>query len=107
MRDESYDDNKVPQRGSSRGTSMASINKNKDDQILDEFDGLFAKEYVKPQHSTTQSIIDSLENSKKNSLESSTNKSSKEERKLDAATQAQILQKKLQTLQKDARSSST
>ena len=49
QRDESYDATKVPQRGSSRGTSLASSNKNKDDIIMDELDGLFAKEYVKPQ----------------------------------------------------------
>ena len=49
QRDESYDATKVPQRGSSRGTSQASSNKHKqEDEILDEFDNLFAKEYVKP-----------------------------------------------------------
>lgn len=109
QRDESYDGTKVPQRGSSRGTSQASSNKNKEDLILDEFDDLFAKEYVKPQQSTTQSIIDSLENSKKNSLESSTNKSTKDEKKMDVSRQARSLQKKLEDLQANdgKRSSST
>jgi hypothetical protein len=49
QKDETYDESRVPKRGSSRGTSVASSNKVKDeDHILDEFDGLFAKEYVKP-----------------------------------------------------------
>jgi len=67
-RDESYESSRIPKRGSSRGTSMASSTKNdKDDQILSELDNLFAKEYNEPQQSTTQSISESLNNSKKGS----------------------------------------
>lgn len=37
---------KVPKRGSSRGTSMASSDKkDKDVEILDELDGLFPEKY--------------------------------------------------------------
>lgn len=66
-RDESYESSRIPKRGSSRGTSMASSTKNdKDDQMLTELAGLFAKEYTEPHQSTTQSISESL-NSKKGS----------------------------------------
>lgn len=50
QRNTSYDGSaKVPKRGSSRGTSMASSSKKEDDEILTEIDGLFAREYKKPQ----------------------------------------------------------
>ena len=100
QRDTSYDGSaKVPKRGSSRGTSIASSNKNKDDEILTDLDELFAKEYKKPQ----QSIIDSLNNSKKNSPENTTNKSNtdKESSMLNNLND-QILQKKLEDFSKQA-----
>lgn len=76
---------------------MASSNKNKDDEILTEIDGLFAKEYKKPQ----QSIIDSLNNSKKNSPENTTNKSNTDK---DSSVNNlnEQLQKKLEDLSKQA-----
>ena len=74
----------MPKRGSSRGSSVALSNKNKEDIGLDDLDDLFPKEYVKPKEETCQSIIDSLDNSKKNSLESSTNKSGKDDREAQA-----------------------
>lgn len=93
QRDASYDGSaKIPKRGSSRGTSIASSNKNKQDDILQELDGLFAQEYKKPQ----QSIIESLNTSKKNTPD---NSSSKQNKVHALALNDQILQQKLEDLQ--------
>ena len=81
----------MPRRGSSRGTSIASSNKaKKEDRLLDDLDGLFAKEYKKPQ----QSIIDSLNNSKKNTPDNSSSKTKAEIQNINE----QILNKKLEDL---------
>ena len=69
---------------------MGSSNKQKDDQILSQIDGLFAKEYKKPQ----QAIIDSLNNSKKNSPENSSSKPQKNDTTLNET----LLNKKLEDL---------
>lgn len=83
---------RIPKRGSSRGTSIASSNKNeKDDNILEELDGLFAQEYKKPQ----RSIVDSLNTSKKNTPDNSSSKPNKNE--ADDLND-QILMKKLEDL---------
>ena len=75
---------------------MASSNKAKEDQAVNELEELFPNEYTKPPESTTQSIKDSLNNSKKNSPQCSTNKS----QNAGAQTDAEILQQKLDDLQK-------
>ena len=75
---------------------MASSNKAKEDHAVNELEELFPIEYTKPPVSTTQSIKDSLNNSKKNSPQCSTNKSQNEGGKTDA----EILQRKLDELQK-------
>lgn len=85
---------RIPKRGSSRGTSIASSNKNKkDDNLLEELDGLFAQEYKKPQ----RSIVDSLNTSKKNTPDNSSSKPNKNE--ADDLND-QILMKKLEDLQR-------
>lgn len=75
QRDFSHDGStKVPKRGSSRGTSVASSNKNKNDDVLNqELDGLFAQEYKKPQ----PSLVESLNTSKKNTPDNSSSKQNK------------------------------
>jgi hypothetical protein len=70
---------------------MASSNKVKEEEaVLSDLDGLFAKEYKKPQ----QSIIESLNTSKKNSPENSSNIKSV----ADSTLNDRLLSKKLEDL---------
>lgn len=51
-RSQAYDDAKIPKRGSSRGTSMASSIKNKDEDLLDNLEEFFPKHTTDPKAST-------------------------------------------------------
>ncbi len=67
-KNESYDDSKVPKRGSSRGTSIcSSTHKNKEEEqdLVNNLDEMFPKHQIDPSDSINQKIRDSLSNSKK------------------------------------------
>lgn len=88
----------MPKRGSSRGTSLCSSHEEKKEEaILNDLDGFFAKEYVAPKQSTTKSISDALGSSKRNSPAGSNTAKAPEDVQ-DQTTQAKILNKKLASL---------